>query len=167
MLDSVEIPSCLVLNRWSQFAKESISGNYLDGSHYWDSHLVARHATLVNLSKEVADLSYKDIDDYKRFLEYLTDELAKLKGKYSNEDVPDSRQVPAVLGNILNPPCSRRQGSGPSVNNIAGRCRRAQTCGICGATGHSRRACPTLDVDGDPGPRGSIQSTSVRLSSDG
>jgi hypothetical protein len=165
-VDSLEIPSSLVLNRWSQFAKESISGTYLAGSNYWDSHLVARHATLVNLSKEVADMSYMDVDDYKKFLEYLTDELGRLKGKYTNEDAPDNRQVPVVLGNILNPPCSRRPGSGLSGNNAAGRSRRAQTCGICGGTGHNRRGCPTIDVDGDLGPHGSIQSTSVRLSRD-
>jgi hypothetical protein len=60
-------PESLVLNRWSQFAKESIIGNYQDGSHYWDAHLVARHANLVNLSKEVSDLSYMDVDDYKNY----------------------------------------------------------------------------------------------------
>jgi len=40
--------------------------------------LVARHVTLVNLSKEVSDLSYKDVDDYRNYLNYLTDELSRL-----------------------------------------------------------------------------------------
>jgi hypothetical protein len=111
-LDFDEIPKSLVLNRWSIFAKESIRGNFDDGSHYWDSHLVARHANLVYLSKEVCDLSYKDVDDYKKYLEYLTDELGRLKSKYGEEGEPDNLHVPVEVDSILNSSCSRSKGCG-------------------------------------------------------
>ncbi|XP_058777601.1 protein FAR1-RELATED SEQUENCE 5-like [Vicia villosa] len=165
-LNIVEFPENLVLNRWSLYAKESISGSYEDGSHYWDSHLVARHATLVNLSKEVADLSYMDVDDYKKYLEYLTNELCRLKSKYNNEDVPDNIHVEEELVNILNPSCSRSKGCGPGTVGTLERPRRTQTCGICGAAGHNRRCCPTLGADGEPPADSSLQSASVRLSND-
>jgi len=38
-----------------------------------------RHTNLVYLSKEVSNLAYIDVDDYKNYLNYLTDELSKLK----------------------------------------------------------------------------------------
>lgn len=65
-INIIEFPKTLLLNRWSLFVKESISGSYQDGSHYWDLHLIARHANLVNLRKEVVDLSYMDVGDYKK-----------------------------------------------------------------------------------------------------
>jgi hypothetical protein len=165
-LDIDEFPKSLVLNRWSQFAKESIRGNYNDGSHYWDSHLVARHANLVYLSKEVSDLSYKDVDDYKKYLEYLTDELSRLKAKYCDEGGPDNLHAQVELDNILNPSCSRSKGCGPSTSNAMGHRRRSQTCGICGAGGHNRRSCPTLNPDGEFVRTSSLQTESLRLSND-
>ncbi|XP_058768687.1 protein FAR1-RELATED SEQUENCE 5-like [Vicia villosa] len=165
-LNIVEFLENLVLNRWSLYAKQSISGSYEDGSHYWDSHLVARHATLVNLSKEVADLSYMDVDDYKKYLEYLTNELCRLKSKNNNEDVPDNIHVKEELVNILNPSCSRSKGCGPGTVGTSERRRRTQTCGICGGAGHNRRCCPTLGADGEPPADSSLQSASVRLSND-
>lgn len=80
-IDIVEFPKTLICNRWSLFVKESISWSYQDGSHYWNSHLVARHTNFVNLSKGVANLSYMDVDDYKKYLEYMTTELGRLKPK--------------------------------------------------------------------------------------
>ncbi|XP_058786646.1 protein FAR1-RELATED SEQUENCE 5-like [Vicia villosa] len=148
-LNIVEFPENLVLNRWSLYAKESISGSYEDGSHYWDSHLVARHATLVNLSKEVADCH-----------------IWMLKSKYNNEDVPDNIHVEEELVNILNPSFSRSKGCGPGTVGTSERRRRTQTCGICGAAGHNRRCCPTLGADGEPPADSSLQSASVRLSND-
>ncbi|KAI5430014.1 hypothetical protein KIW84_034550 [Lathyrus oleraceus] len=147
-IDIVEFPKTLVLNRWSLFAKESVNGIYQDGSHYWDSHLVVRHVNLVNLSKEVVDLSYMDVDDYKKYIEYLTTELNRLKSKYDNEDVPENIHVIEELENILNPSCSKSKGYGPSTVGTLGKRRRTQTCGICGAAGHNRRCCATLGADG-------------------
>ncbi|XP_045807515.1 protein FAR1-RELATED SEQUENCE 5-like [Trifolium pratense] len=116
-LDTVEFPTNLVLNRWSKFAKDSIRGNVNDGSHYWDSHLVARHANLVHLSKEVSDLAYKDVDDYKNYLDYLTNEITRLKSKYVGDNGPVNLNGPVEVDNILNPSCARSKGGGPSSNN--------------------------------------------------
>jgi len=165
-LDFADFPKSLVQNRWSQFAKESIRGNYQDGSHYWDSHLVARHANLVNLSKEVSDLAYHDVDDYKNYLNYLTDELSRLKSRFSHENGPENSHVPVDMENILNPVCSRSKGCGPNGNSTPRRHRRIHTCGRCGAIGHNRRCCSTLTEVGDMGAGGSLQSRSVRLSED-
>ncbi|CAJ2653381.1 unnamed protein product [Trifolium pratense] len=164
-LDTVEFPTNLVLNRWSKFAKDSIRGNVNDGSHYWDSHLVARHANLVHLSKEVSDLAYKDVDDYKNYLDYLTNEITRLKSKYVGDNGPVNLNGPVEVDNILNPSCARSKGGGPSSNNTtAGRSRRPGTCGGCSQVGHNIRSCPNLAEDGEFPAASSVQSMSVRLS---
>ncbi|CAI8612804.1 unnamed protein product [Vicia faba] len=163
-IDIVEFLKTLVLNCWSLFAKESISGSYQDGSHYWDSHLVARQANLVNLSKEVVDLSYMDVDDYKLFLEYLPTKHSRIKSKYDNEDVPENVHVVEELENILNPSCSKRKGCELGTVGTSGRRRQTQTCSIYGAAGHNRRCSPTLGADGEAPLNTSLQSPYVRLS---
>ncbi|MCH80503.1 protein FAR1-RELATED SEQUENCE 5-like, partial [Trifolium medium] len=165
-LDFVDFPNSLVLNRWSKFAKESIRGNYEDGSHYWDSHLVARHANLVYLSKEVSDLAYIDVDDYRQSLDYLTDELNRLKGKYLEGNGPHNLHVPVEVEDILNPQCSRSKGGGQSANTTTGRPMRPNSCGRCGEGGHNKRSCPALATNGEFPAGSSVPSQSVRLSDD-
>jgi hypothetical protein len=163
-LDIVEFPNTLVLNRWLQFAKESVRGNYNDSLHYWDSHLVARHANLVYLSKEVSDLGYKDVDDYKKYLDYLIDDINRLKSKYFDENVPENLNGLVEVENIMNPPCSRTKGGGPSSNTTVGRRRRPPTCGGCSTIGHNIRFCPSLAEDVEFIAASSVQSLFVHLS---
>jgi hypothetical protein len=163
-LDIVEFPNTLVLNRWLQFAKESVRGNYNDSLHYWDSHLVARHANLVYLSKEVSDLGYKDVDDYKKYLDYLIDDINRLKSKYFDENVPENLNGLVEVENIMNPPCSRTKGGGPSSNTTVGRRRRPPTSGGCSTIGHNIRFCPSLAEDVEFIAASSVQSLFVHLS---
>ena len=152
-----------MLNCWSQFANESIKGNYQDGSHYRDSHLVATHANLVYLSKEVSDLSHNDVDDYKSFLEYLTNELSRLNLKYEKWCVPENLHVLVELDNILNPSCSRGSVCGGSMSSTMEKYRWTQMCGLCGAAEYNRWSCPTLDEVGEGVPDSSLQIESLRL----
>ncbi|CAI8616179.1 unnamed protein product [Vicia faba] len=80
-----------------------------------------RHANLVNLSKEVADLTHMDVDYDKKYLEYLTTELSRIKSKYNNEDVLENLHVTEELENILNLSCSKSKGCGPSTIGTSGR----------------------------------------------
>lgn len=49
--------------------------------------MVARYTNLVNLGKEFVGWSYMDVDNYKKYLEYLTTERSRIKLKFNNEDV--------------------------------------------------------------------------------
>lgn len=60
----------------------------------------------------------------KKYLEYLTTELSRLKLKYDNEDVPDNIHVREKLENILNPSCIKSKDYGPSNVGTSGRRRR-------------------------------------------
>ncbi|KAG4924960.1 hypothetical protein JHK87_050500 [Glycine soja] len=74
-LNFTELPSCLVLNRWSKSATENIKDKYPDFAIYWDSQLMARYATLVQVSREVCEAAYFDEDEYDKMLHFLSNEL--------------------------------------------------------------------------------------------
>lgn len=83
-LDFDELPDCLVLPRWSKTAKDAIRRMYTNGSFYWDSHLVARHATLHFLFRELAELAHVDEEDYNHIVDVVTYEIGKLRVKHAN-----------------------------------------------------------------------------------
>ncbi|MCI35245.1 hypothetical protein A2U01_0056466, partial [Trifolium medium] len=85
------------------------------------------------------DLAYKDVDDYKNYLDYLTDEITRLKSKYFDDNGPVNLNGPVEVENIMNPPCSRSKGGVPNSNTTVGRRRRPGSCGGCSAVGHNIR----------------------------
>ncbi|WJX67978.1 hypothetical protein P8452_52394 [Trifolium repens] len=64
-LDFDHLPKCLVLNRWSKFAKDSIRESYACGSLYRDAQPAAKFSAIVQMYKVVAELVYNDLGEYK------------------------------------------------------------------------------------------------------
>ncbi|KAG4933896.1 hypothetical protein JHK87_047898 [Glycine soja] len=64
-LNFMELPSSLVLNRWSKSATKDIKEKYPDSSMYWDSHLMGK---------------------YDKMLHFLSNELRRLKAKKKRQD---------------------------------------------------------------------------------
>lgn len=56
LLDFNELPSCLILDRWTKNVKEVIRGKYLESSTYWDFHLLTKYARLVEVSGQVVTM---------------------------------------------------------------------------------------------------------------
>lgn len=156
-LDYDELPSCLVLSRWSKCAKEAIRGTYLDGSHYWDSHLIARYANLLHVCRELCELASRDDEDYNRILHLVTYELNKLRLKYCNGGHTESgvngtdqgcnaggvntNVTQDVDDNLQDPPHIRTKGCGSTLAPTSG--RRTTRCSTCGQAGHNKRSCVT------------------------
>ena len=78
-LNFMELPSSLVLNRWSKVATENIKDKYPDFAMYWDSQLMARYATLVEVSRQVCVAAYRDEEEYDKMLHFLSNEARRLK----------------------------------------------------------------------------------------
>ena len=88
-LNFMELPSSLVLNRWSKVATENIKDKYPDSAMYWDSQLMARYATLVEVSRQVCEAAYHDEDEYDKMLHFLSNEVRRLKSKNNSEPCID------------------------------------------------------------------------------
>ncbi|KAG5069107.1 hypothetical protein JHK85_001484 [Glycine max] len=84
-LNFTELPSSLVLNRWSKSATEGIKEKYPDSSMYWDSHLMGKYATLVQDSREVCEVAYRDQEEYDKMLHFLSNEHRRLKSKKNKQ----------------------------------------------------------------------------------
>jgi hypothetical protein len=80
-LDVDDLPSCLVLPRWSKHAKDQIREKYGNGSLYWDSQPAARYSGIVQMSKVVAELVHNDVDEFNNVVDILGGEIRRLKIK--------------------------------------------------------------------------------------
>ncbi|KAG5088270.1 hypothetical protein JHK86_000882 [Glycine max] len=142
-LNFTELPSSLVLNRWSKSATENIKEKYPDSAMYWDSHLIGRYATLVQVSREVCEVAYCDKEEYDKMLHFLSNELRRLKSKKNSQpcfDENDDQQGDNCDG-ILDPVVVRTKGCGQVGIDESGKRRRIQKCGQCGGSGHNKRSC--------------------------
>lgn len=60
-LDITELPNCVVLDKWTNSAKDGICACTDDGLSYWNSQSVARFASLLQQSNEVSELAHRDV----------------------------------------------------------------------------------------------------------
>ncbi|KAL2667377.1 hypothetical protein AAZV13_01G064800 [Glycine max] len=142
-LNFTELPSSLVLNRWSKSATENIKEKYPDSAMYWDSYLIGRYATLVQVSREVCEVAYCDKEEYDKMLHFLSNELRRLKSKKNSQpcfDENDDQQGDNCDG-ILDPVVVRTKGCRQVGIDESGKRRRIQKCGQCGGSGHNKRSC--------------------------
>ncbi|RZB57769.1 Protein FAR1-RELATED SEQUENCE 5, partial [Glycine soja] len=145
-LNFMELPSSLVLNRWSKVATENIKDKYPNSAMYWDSQLMARYATLVEVSRQVCEAAYYDEDEYDKMLCFLSNEVKRLKSKKNSEPCIDDNDEQADqqghnYDGILDPVVVRTKGCGQVGVNESGKQRRIQKCGQCGGSGHNKRSC--------------------------
>ncbi|XP_028236774.1 uncharacterized protein LOC114416096 [Glycine soja] len=143
-LNFMELPSSLVLNRWSKLATEQIKDKYPYFAMYWDSQLMGRYATLVEVSREVCAVAYCDEEEYDKMLHFLSNEATRMKSKQNSEHCVDDNQTHQQdddFVGILDPVVVRSKGCGQVGMDESGRQRRIQKCRQCGGIGHNKRSC--------------------------
>ncbi|KAL5162291.1 Protein FAR1-RELATED SEQUENCE 5 [Glycine soja] len=142
-LNFTKLPSCLVLNRWSKSATENIKDKYADSAIYWDSQLMARYVTLVQVSREVCEAAYYDEDEYEKILHFLSNEVRRLKSNKNSEPSIDDNdeQQGHNYDDILYPVVVQTKGCGQVGIDESGKRRRIQKYGQCGGSGHNKRSC--------------------------
>jgi hypothetical protein len=142
-LDFDHLPKCLVLPRWSKFAKDSIRDTYASGSLYWDAQPAARFSAIVQMCKVVAELVYNDLEEYNHIVDMLGGEISRLKIKRNGEhgDQPTTLQTDTVEEVILNPDVVRTKGCGAMPTGTPNTQKTPRNCGVCGIPGHNKRSC--------------------------
>lgn len=143
-LDFDHLPKNLVLHRWTKFATDTVRARYTNGSQYWDSQIASRYAGIIQLSKDVAERVYQDVEEYNRIVDFLSAELLRLKNKPTAVGIDASTGVHNVVvdESLLDPTCVRTKGCGSNPIATPGGSRRPQSCSQCGVIGHNKRSCP-------------------------
>ncbi|KAJ1416399.1 MULE transposase domain [Sesbania bispinosa] len=109
--------------RWTKSTKASICGTYIDGSCYWDSHLIGRYETLLELCREFSELASHDDDDYNGIVDLVTNKIHKLRWKNRVASVIDNDASQNMHGNLWDPAPVRSKGCGPTTTTTSTRCR--------------------------------------------
>ncbi|KAH1110743.1 hypothetical protein GYH30_009513 [Glycine max] len=86
---------------------------YLDSVMYWDSQLMARYATLVEVSRQVCAAAYRDEEEYEKMLHFLSNEATRLKSKQNSEHCVDDNQSQQQDGDDF-----EDKGESKSVGNV-------------------------------------------------
>ncbi|XP_045789627.1 protein FAR1-RELATED SEQUENCE 5-like [Trifolium pratense] len=157
-LDFDQLPECLVLPRWSKYAKDSIRDTYASGSLYWDAQPAARFSAIVQMCKVAAELVFNDLEEYNHIVDILGGEIRRLKLKRNDQSGDRSGELSPVLQtgieevDILNPDVVRTKGCGAMPNGTPSNHRSHRSCGVCRVVGHNKRSCPhvhTTPLGGD------------------
>jgi hypothetical protein len=163
-LDFDHLPKCLVLERWSKFAKESIRESYASGSLYWDAQPAARFSAIVQMCKVVAELVYNDLGEYNHIVDILGGEISRLKiiKNGVSGDQPTTLAMDADEEVILNPDSVRTKGCGAMPTGTPNSQRNPRTCGVCGIPGHNKRSCPHANLNNNDGGNSQSPATEAR-----
>jgi hypothetical protein len=142
-LNTVELPKCLVLERWTQNAKDSINYSSQEQSNGWDSMTICRYKSLNQRCRDVNSFVCKSPEAYAETLELLNDHYARVKHKYGlqpDEGILLEDRNDRFLQNPLNANTKGHGGRG-STKHQTKRKRQRSHCGLCGIVGHNKQTC--------------------------
>ncbi|KAH1221585.1 hypothetical protein GmHk_12G034964 [Glycine max] len=111
----------LKFSSWSKEEREGIHAVYMHGSNYWDSYLIGRYSTLVDLSSRL-----------------------KLKHGVERSPNPVSNELENVEVDVEDPLILRTKGSGRTSTTVRGRVMRIQNCNKYGLNRHNKRSCTSV-----------------------
>ncbi|XP_057452801.1 uncharacterized protein LOC130744650 [Lotus japonicus] len=148
-LDVCELPKCLVLQRWTKFAKDDVDKNAMLGSKHLDSFLISRYGALMSQYRELASFACRRLEDFHNERDRATKAMQELKSraiKNCDEEVDD-------LGNsfigLKDPNFVRTKGTGcPGSSSAAGKNKGnkrkgSRKCSQCHRYGHNKTTCKT------------------------
>ncbi|KAJ1440706.1 FAR1 DNA-binding domain [Sesbania bispinosa] len=140
--DATEIPKSLILDRWTKIAKESIRGSFSDASYFWDSQLMARYVSLLELCRQLCNLAHHDDEDFNHIREIITSEIQILKDKHGAQFAQENTESQILDGNLRNPANVRSKGCGTRSGSGTTRGKRLNKCSVCGVACHNKKSCP-------------------------
>ncbi|KAJ1432606.1 MULE transposase domain [Sesbania bispinosa] len=140
-LDTDEIPSCLVLDRWTMAVKERLYELCDQCNSIWDFVFMARCGCLDDLSRKVNRLAIRSIIKINAQRELLTDQLQKLETTDEEKrEVNETSNEPSHVP-LRDPVRVRTKGCAASSTMNGSQRRRRQKCGLCGGVGHNKKTC--------------------------
>ncbi|KAJ1433393.1 Zinc finger, CCHC-type [Sesbania bispinosa] len=141
-LDYAEIPPCLILQRWTKRAKESIRHILIASTHYWDSSLIARYSSLLEQCRQMCNLAARCDEDFNRIKEWINSEIQRLKDKYGDRIFEQDADLDGLDSGVLDPVRVRTKGCPRASSSVPSKGRRKNKCSRCGRLGHNKKCCP-------------------------
>ncbi|GAU36157.1 hypothetical protein TSUD_275160 [Trifolium subterraneum] len=136
-----QIPSTLVLDRWTKNAKDLVNYTRQGQSCGWDSMSVCRYKSLNQRCREINSLVCKNPEAYAETMEILNDHYGYIKSKYELQ-LKDGEKIEGHSDRYLqNPVTAKTKGRGGNVAGRTGTKRKKSQCGFCGIVGHNKQNC--------------------------
>ncbi|XP_057418685.1 protein FAR1-RELATED SEQUENCE 5-like [Lotus japonicus] len=136
------IPKSLVLERWSQGAKDHLCETPGSSpSLFRDSAVLARYVCMLEACRKMCTLACPLIDDFRQTWEIVGGHTQHLENK-NNPSVPEGvTGTPSANAGLTT---HRRRGRprGPSTSRL--RAKRPLKCSACKVIGHNRLTCPLV-----------------------
>lgn len=141
-LNIVNLPECLVLNRWRKNAKDAVFTSNDGSCNSWDPSMVGQYLRLVERFKRMAKAVLKNgrpehIRSIHEYIESNTKVFEAVESQTGVEDINPS--IPDIL---KNPMRVRTKGCGGASSSGGGKGRKKHACTICREEGHNRKSCP-------------------------
>ncbi|XP_016165820.2 protein FAR1-RELATED SEQUENCE 9-like [Arachis ipaensis] len=141
-MDATEIPSTLVLGRWSKDARSKVRAFMEKGPFCWDSMVNCGSWMLNDLCRELCVVASNDADQFVEVTQKIRSEISRVKGS-----VKEIGERANMVGSYTLEECVRD----PNIVRQRTRCRKGslnhpsvkgvKRCGICRKVGHNRLSC--------------------------
>lgn len=146
-LDMVEIPRCLVLDRWTKSAKDPVDGFVEGESEEVDALWACRYAALIAKCRKMCKLGSRTLKEFEDTRSVIDDHNEKLEAKGGGNEGQVEDETIGDQGDdmhVRNPTAVRTKGCGNTTSQQGGRGKRKRSmrCGICRGEGHNRTTCP-------------------------
>ena len=139
-----ELPSCLVLERWTIAVKDRFVGMIIDDASFWNSHVIARYVWMLNACREFCTLACQSANDFVEGRNKSRKEIQNLK--YKNGIEVGTGWVERCVGGLQDPTYVRTKGSGCKKSRVSKlRIKRIVKCSACKLPGHNKLACTTVN----------------------
>lgn len=141
-LNIVNLPECVVLNRWRKNVKDSVFTPNDPSCNEWDPSMVGHYLRLVERFKRMAKAVVKNgkpehIRSIHEYIESHTKVFDVVDSQISGDDINLS-----IQDTLKNPMKVRTKGCGVASSSGGGKGRKKHACSICREEGHNKKCCP-------------------------
>ncbi|KAF1897669.1 hypothetical protein Lal_00032426 [Lupinus albus] len=139
ILDISQLPSCLVLERWTKKAKNVEGVNFQQCELSRESVKSSRYGALSDACRVLCNLACETEEDFSEMLEKVYNECGRLRSKQHSSSMENVDN--ANVDQVRDPVRVRAKGRVPGITS---RSKRGNQCGICREIGHNRASCPNI-----------------------
>ncbi|KAF1873789.1 hypothetical protein Lal_00029495 [Lupinus albus] len=139
ILDISQLPSCLVLERWTKKAKNVEGVNFQQCELSRESVKSSRYGALSDACRVLCNLACETDEDFSEMLEKVYNECGRLRSKQHSSSMENVDN--ANVDQVRDPVRVRAKGRVPGITS---RSKRGHQCGICREIGHNRASCPNI-----------------------
>ncbi|KAF1876592.1 hypothetical protein Lal_00021150 [Lupinus albus] len=139
ILDIPQLPSCLILERWTKKAKNDEGVNFQQCELSRESVKSSRYVALSDACRVLCNLACETEEDFSEMLEKIYNECGRLRSKQHSSSMENVDN--ATVDQVRDPVRVRAKGRVPGITS---RPKRGNQCGICREIGHNRASCPNV-----------------------